>query len=69
MAKRIRLTIVGHSHDVDLETWKKSKPVIAAGAPHNDGPLGTLQLGLGPNHAIKVCVRTNDQGDLLLEFD
>ena len=69
MAKRFRLTPQGHVHDLDLIAWKASKPLIAAGTAHDDGPLGTLQLGLGPNFTSKVCVRTNDQGELILEFD
>lgn len=69
MAKRIRLTIDGHAHDCDLQAWKTSKPLIATGTLHNDAPPGTLQLGLGADHKIKACVRTNDKGDLLLEFD
>jgi hypothetical protein len=69
MPKRIRVTPTGSPHDVDLAEWKRSSPLIVAGSPHNDAAPGTLQLGLGPDFSRKVCIRTNEKGELLLEFD
>lgn len=67
--KRIRLTIDGTPHEITPTEWNNSAPLIVAGTAHEDAPAGTLQLGLGKGFSRKVSIRTNDAGELFLEFD
>jgi hypothetical protein len=69
MATRFKFSADGTVHNATPEDWKASKGLVIAGSPHDGMPTGTLQLRLGKEFSRKVCVRTNDNGDLLLEFD
>jgi hypothetical protein len=67
--KRIKISVDGTPHDASPAEWKRTSPLIVAGTVHDNAPTGTLQLGLGAGFKRKVAVRTNDAGELFLEFD
>jgi len=68
--KMLRLSIKGGGiHEALVKDWESSIPVKQGVHPSPDLPPGTVVLGLGGKEKRVIAIRTDENGDLYLEFE